>query len=171
MTQRIAAHEDQRGITAPVWAFIELYERGDIDALVAQWTPNAVNHAGMTPEAEQRALAEGRRLGGVEGLKLVFVSLLTAFPDRKWRVEDMRVDGDIVTCRFTVSGTHQGVPVIPVEGGLLLQKLQPTGKSYSVSHIHMFRIEFGKIAEHWAVRDDLGLLVQLGAIGPPMQDK
>ncbi len=29
--------------------------------------------------------------------------------------------------------------------------------------MHLFRVSDGVIAEHWACRDDLGLLVQLGA--------
>ena len=33
-----------------------------------------------------------------------------------------------------------------------------------MKHMHMLRITDGKIAEHWAARDDLGLLLQLGAI-------
>jgi predicted ester cyclase len=72
-----------------------------------------------------------------------------------------------VICRLTVKGTHQGVPVVPVEGGPLLKAIQPTGKSYTVQHIHIFRIADGKIAEHWAARDDLGLLEQLGGLPVP----
>jgi predicted ester cyclase len=41
------------------------------------------------------------------------------------------------------------------------------GKPYSVKHIHIFRIADGLIAEHWAARDDLALLLQLGAISAP----
>jgi hypothetical protein len=41
------------------------------------------------------------------------------------------------------------------------------GKPYSVKHIHIFRIAGGLIAEHWAARDDLALLLQLGAISAP----
>lgn len=69
-------------------------------------------------------------------------------------------------CRLTVSGTHQGIPGIPVEGGLLMT-VPPTGKAYTVQQIHIFRIEHGKIAEHWAVRDDLGMMQQLGVVPIP----
>lgn len=31
----------------------------------------------------------------------------------------------------------------------------------------MLRIDEALIREHWAVRDDLGILVQLGAVAPP----
>ena len=37
----------------------------------------------------------------------------------------------------------------------------------SVRHVHLYRVADGKIAEHWAVRDDLGMLLQLGALPQP----
>jgi hypothetical protein len=36
-----------------------------------------------------------------------------------------------------------------------------TGKRFAVQHIHIFRLDQGKVKEHWAVRDDLGLARQL----------
>ena len=74
---------------------------------------------------------------------------------------------DRVVCRLTVSGTHQGTPEVPVEGGPLLQAILPSGKHYTIQHVHVFRLSNGKIAEHWAARDDLGLLQQLGAFQKP----
>ena len=32
--------------------------------------------------------------------------------------------------------------------------------------LHLFRVEDGQLAEHWACRDDVGLLHQLGAWPP-----
>lgn len=40
----------------------------------------------------------------------------------------------------------------------------PQGKRFSVEHIHIYRLAEGKIAEHWVVRDDLGMMQQVGAI-------
>lgn len=34
-----------------------------------------------------------------------------------------------------------------------------------VEHIHLYRLEGDRIAEHWGVRDDLGTLRQLGHLG------
>jgi predicted ester cyclase len=48
--------------------------------------------------------------------------------------------------------------------------LQPTGRSWKYQHVHIFRIEDGLIAEHWAVREDLKALLQINVIarpGPP----
>ena len=40
----------------------------------------------------------------------------------------------------------------------------PTGKTFSVQQIHIYRIADGKIIEHWACRDDLDQGIQLGLI-------
>jgi predicted ester cyclase len=38
----------------------------------------------------------------------------------------------------------------------------PRGKPIAVELVHVFRVRDGKIVEHWAVRDDLGMMKQLG---------
>jgi predicted ester cyclase len=142
----------------------EAQNSGDVEAVLAFWAPNAVNHAGLSNNAPVPPVLAP----GLAGLRLVFESLKSAFPDRLWEVEDMIAEGDRVVCRMTVSGTHQSVPAVPVEGGPRLQRITPTGRHYEVQHIHIFRVEGGKIAEHWATRNDLGLLDQLGGL-PPLQ--
>ena len=44
--------------------------------------------------------------------------------------------------------------------------IPPTGRRLAVRQAHMLRLHDGLIREHWAVRDDLGVLVQLGAVEP-----
>ncbi len=39
------------------------------------------------------------------------------------------------------------------------------GSPTQVTHMRIYRIRDGKIREHWAVRDDLSMLRQLGIIG------
>ena len=140
--------------------FWKASEENDLDAIVTFWAPNAINHGGQTSQSAQRPPA------GPEGLKRVLSSLRTAFPDRTYAVEDIIAEGDKVVCRLTVSGTHQGTPDIPVEGGMLMGR-PATGKAYTIQHIHIFRIEQGKLAEHWAARDDLGLMQQLEILAAP----
>jgi hypothetical protein len=38
-------------------------------------------------------------------------------------------------------------------------------KEYAVEHIHIWRLQDGKVIEHWSVRDDLRQALQLGLIG------
>jgi len=54
----------------------------------------------------------------------------------------------------------------PVNGGMLVG-VQPTGNTFEVQHIHMYRVLDGKIAEHFANRDDVGMMRQLDLLPPP----
>jgi predicted ester cyclase len=42
--------------------------------------------------------------------------------------------------------------------------MPPSGKDYTIGEIHIFRIQDGKVAEHWHQADFLGMLRQLGAM-------
>lgn len=84
--------------------------------------------------------------------------LLGQFPDLSMSVEAIVSDGDIVATRVRSEGTNTG----PLNG-----VLPPTGKRFSSEQSHWFRLEGGKIVEHWATRDDLTVMVQLGMVGGP----
>ncbi len=80
---------------------------------------------------------------------------MAAFPDTRFDIEDIIADGDMVAIRGTASGTHKGGE---------LWGIPPTGKRFAVEQVHWLRVAEGKVAEHWAVRDDLGMMHQLGAM-------
>jgi SnoaL-like polyketide cyclase len=42
----------------------------------------------------------------------------------------------------------------------------PTGKTFAATQSHWFRMNDGRIIEHWANRDDLGMSQQLGWVPP-----
>jgi predicted ester cyclase len=83
--------------------------------------------------------------------------LSAAFPDMHMAIDDVLAEGDKVVVQTTMSGTHQG----PFWG------IAPTGRRFAQRQVHVFRIVAGKVAEHWAIRDDLGFLQQLGAAPAP----
>jgi len=66
-----------------------------------------------------------------------------------------------------MTGTHRGKPTLPEVFSGMLKGVEPTGKRAEVLHFHSFRVRGGQIAEHAAVRDDLGMLIQLGLIKRP----
>jgi steroid delta-isomerase-like uncharacterized protein len=140
--------------------YVNAQNHGDMEGVLACFAPDVVNHGSRLEDVPLPASVPSGR----EGLRFVFESLQTAFPDRRMEITDLIGEGDRVVCRMTVSGTHQGVPAAPVEGGPRLQRITPSGRSYRVQHIHIFRVANGKFAEHWATRDDLGLLDQLGGL-------
>jgi predicted ester cyclase len=42
--------------------------------------------------------------------------------------------------------------------------LAPTNRPFAFRQVHILRFQDGKAIEHWAVRDDISLMRQLGAI-------
>src|ERR1043165_7778099 len=42
----------------------------------------------------------------------------------------------------------------------------PTGKRFSARQSHWYRVRDGKLPEHWATRDDLTAMMQLGVLAP-----
>jgi predicted ester cyclase len=122
--------------------------RQDVDAWAGVYSPDATNHG----------FPAGR-----EGLRAFYQDLVTAFPDWHYELGTVVVEGDVVMAELVMTGTHLGTCQLPVLGGLLVG-VPPTGRRVRVHHAHSYRIVDGYIVEHHAVRDDLGLLQQLGLI-------
>lgn len=64
-------------------------------------------------------------------------------------------EGELVAQHLTMHGTHRA-STMP-----LLAGTRASGKPAAWTFIHIWRIAEGKIVEHWACRDDMGLLEQL----------
>lgn len=137
--------EDNKAI---VRRFNDAFSKADLAVIDELITPDVVNHT---------ALAQLRY--GSEDFKRLTSLVKSIAPDQHWEIEDMIAEGDKVVVRCTWSGTQQGPYLLA----------SATGKPFAVRHIHIFRLADGKVAEHWAVRDDLGMLQQLGAIPIPGQ--
>lgn len=104
---------------------------------------------------------------GREGMRKVFEALFTAFPDFHYRIEEATADGDRVVLKVTMTGTHRGEPTLPEIFNGMLKGVAATGKRVTVLQFHSFRIRDGMITEHAAVRDDLGMVLQLGLVRRP----
>jgi predicted ester cyclase len=63
---------------------------------------------------------------------------------------------DLVVVHLTMHGRHVA-STMP-----LLVELTPTGNAVAWEFIHIWRVADGSIVEHWACRDDVGLLAQVG---------
>jgi steroid delta-isomerase-like uncharacterized protein len=101
--------------------------------------------------------APGMEVGGREGVKQLFAMLRGAFPDWRESVEDLIAEGDKVVFRVTGRGTHQGA----------FMGIPPTGRPVTVAGTDVVHIRDGKIVEHWANFDQLGMMQQLGALPMP----
>lgn len=84
--------------------------------------------------------------------------LLAQFPDLHMTIEAIVADGNTVAVRILSEGTNLG----PLNG-----VMPPTGKRFSAYQSHWFRVEDGKLVEHWANREDLPTMLQLGVVQPP----
>ena len=64
-------------------------------------------------------------------------------------------DGDRVLVWYTQYGTHVG------NGFPRMAGLPVTGAEVAWTQIHILRVHGNKAVEHWAVRDDFGMLEQI----------
>jgi steroid delta-isomerase-like uncharacterized protein len=77
--------------------------------------------------------------------------------DVRMTIDDMVAEGDRVAVRLTSHAVQTGE----------FMGMPPSGKSYDIGEIHIFRIRDGKVAEHWHQLDMLGMMRQLGAMPTP----
>ncbi|MEN3354090.1 MAG: hypothetical protein V7640_2248, partial [Betaproteobacteria bacterium] len=101
---------------------------------------------------------------GRQGMQKVFEALFSTFPDFNYRIVEATAEGDRVVCKVAMSGTHLGEPTMPAAFSGMLTGVVPTHRKVEVLQFHSFRVSNGLITEHAAVRDDLGMLKQLGVI-------
>ncbi len=134
---------------------IEMLEAIEQEGLLAQldfWAEESVNHG-----------IPGNR----EMIREILRDIVTTFPDAKLKPIHIMADGDWVTVRCHLTGTHKGVGRHPFVHEGLLAGVAPTGKNFKAQHIHMFRLKDGLVVEHWASRDDIAMARQLGLFPQP----
>jgi predicted ester cyclase len=135
----------------------EVFNQRNVKAIDELVHPEFLNHD-PTPVASRDP----------ESMKQFIHTLTQAFPDHHHAIfqgkgfanEDLIAEGDKVVMRCTLTATHQGL--FP---GFL--EMPPTGKSICQRQIHILRVQDGKVAEHWVIRDDLTMMQQLSLIPPP----
>lgn len=97
-------------------------------------------------------------------IRAILSDISATFPDVKMEPLIILAERDWVVAQCMFSGTHKGVGQHPFVHEGLLVGIPPTGKSFKVQHMHMFRMQDGLIVEHWANRDDVGMARQLGLL-------
>ena len=94
-------------------------------------------------------------LHGVEAFKDYVRSWIEAFPDARFELQNIVVDGDLAAWQPRFRGTNTG----PLMG------MPPTGKSVDVLGLHMGRLSNdGRPIEHWVGNDMLLTMQQLGLV-------
>ena len=93
---------------------------------------------------------------GLDKSRQAIEGVTGAVPDSSWTTLRLVAEEDFVVCHNSWSGKY---------GGKVFRGVpSPQGKRFSVEHVHIYRITDSRIAEHWVVRDDLGMMLQTGAI-------
>jgi predicted ester cyclase len=97
---------------------------------------------------------------GLDGYAAALREVVRAFPDYRWEIQHLLVDGDWIAAHFLDTGTHRdtafGVPA--------------TGRAVRTQEFAFYRIEAGRIAEVWGTADDLALVDQLRSTARPAVD-
>jgi len=97
----------------------------------------------------------------VEGYKAAVAGFRHAFPDLELTIAAEIGEENRAVQRLTMRGTQTGD----------FFGIPATGRSVTMSGIHIVRFAGGKVAEAWGVDDNFGLFQQLGAIPAPAQSE
>ena len=121
-----------------------------------QWNSGAIDferlvHPDVTNHQPDRSPETG-----LDKFRKAIEGVTGAVPDSNWTTLRLIAEGDFVVCHNSWSGTYRGNVFRGVPS--------PQGKRFSVEHVHIYRIIDSRIGEHWVVRDDLGMMLQTGAI-------
>jgi len=133
-------------------------DRGDFDSL---YHPHAADR-------ENPVQPPSSRVPGPAGFYSTALWLRAAFADLHYDIHHTLADGNLVAVNSTMNGRHVAPWAVHTDDGTVDAVFPPTNKTFAMTQSHWFRIEDGKITEHWANRDDLGTGKQLGWIPPTL---
>jgi lactoylglutathione lyase len=134
---------------APCDVVRELFDRleaGDASAIDEFVAADMVNHA---------AGPQGR-----DGWRAIIDIIANDLGAIRNEIHHLYGEGELVTLHMTMHGTHQG-STMP-----LLSGVPVSNREVAWTYHHIWRVVDGQIVEHWACRDDVGLLAQVGAWPP-----
>jgi len=93
---------------------------------------------------------------GLTGYLAGLRAVVRAFPDYRWNLRDLVIDGSRIAARLTTTGTH--------EGNFL--GVPPTGRTIRTQEFAIYHLAADRIAQVWATADNQALLAQLRKTTP-----
>ena len=93
------------------------------------------------------------------GVRKLYRSVRTAFPDFHAEIHWQLADGDRVITYKTYHGTHEGH----------FLGVAPTHRIIHFETVDVMRVQNGKITDHWGVGNLLSLLQQIGGCAVPAE--
>src|SRR5262249_37603469 len=106
------------------------------------------------------------RVPGPAGFYATALWLRAAVAGLRYDIYHAIADGGLVAVNSTLNGRHVVSLVFYTADGAVASVFPPTNCTFAMTQSYWFRFEDGKIIEHWANRDDLGMARQLGWIPP-----
>ena len=150
MNDRTETLERNKGQARRVTAAFNSGDTSDMDEIVAA---DFVEHARAPFGREAPGAVDGPR-----HMRETVAWLLAQFPDLRMSIDAIVADDDLVAVLVTTTGTNLG----PLNG-----VIAPTGRTFAGRQSHWYRVRDGRLVEHWATRDDLGAMLQLGVVPEP----
>ncbi len=133
--------------------FEEFFNESELGGAAEVCAAEYVEHA-VAPFGD----SEPGAVNGPDHARQTVAWLTEQFPDVRMDIEALIAEGDLVVARVLSFGTNTG---------RLNGVMPPTGRSFSARQTHWFRVAGGRLAEHWATREDLPAMIQLGVVRPP----
>ena len=134
--------------------WLAMFNTGDTSDASTLAADDYLEHA-MAPFGE----TEPGLVRGPEHLRSTAEWLIGQFPDLRMTIELLVAGDDLAGALVVSSGTDLG----SIHG-----MIPPTGRRFTARQSHWFRIRDGRLAEHWATREDLVVMLQLGVIQRPI---
>ena len=137
-------------LAARVEAARQCWSAGDLPGYLALYD-EAIKLHGYTPEPMGKQAVTGF-------YQMIWATMAAeGKPNPTLTFHEVLTDGDLYSCRFTMTGVHKG----PFMG------VPATGKPYLLPGITIMRFGGGTVKERWSSADMLSVLVQIGAMPPP----
>ena len=138
---------------------VEIMADGSLEDFEAVIHPEAHNRESV----QEPPASRGR---GPAAFYATALWLRDAYAELNFEIHEAVADGDLVVLHVTMSGRHARTFVPYDAEARPAQAFPPTGKRFAVTQSHWCRVANGKVIEHWANRDDLGMSMQLGWTPP-----
>jgi steroid delta-isomerase-like uncharacterized protein len=120
---------------------VKVFNSKDIAAILAYFSPEFIGHR-TDGDSTYKDFEKGAK------------ELIKAFPDMKYDLDDLIIEGDKFVARCTMTGTHKGE----------FMGIPATGKKVKIWWITIRRVADGKCVEGWDLFDSLTLMQQLGVM-------
>ena len=132
--------------------WIEVFNTGDATAAAEIVAGTFTEHATAPFGSEAPGV-----VGGPAHLEEASGWLRAQFPDLRMDITAVVAEGPLVAVLVRTRGTNDG----PLNG-----VMPATHRAFTSHQSHWFRVDGERLAEHWATRDDLATMLQLGVVAP-----